>query len=143
MKTKYTAILSVLMVSTLLITSSFKKMANPLLGKWELKSKTEQKIQDGNVMETSQKNYKSGKKTYEFMVEDKLVIAEDYGKTKEKKKYFIEGSNVYIGKEKTPNNMYTITLKGNATVLFKTKTKTKEGKTTVETDELILQRIVQ
>lgn len=141
MKTKYTAVLSVLTILTLLMTTSFKKMANPLFGKWELKTKTEQKIQNGNVLETSQKNYKPGKKTYEFMAEDKLLITDDYGKAKEKKKYIVEGSSLYIGKDKTPDNLYTITLKGNSVTLFKTKTKTKEGKTTVETDELILEKI--
>lgn len=122
-----------------LATMSFKKMANPLIGKWQILKKIEQKIQDGNVMERFEKNYKPGKKTYEFTSDNKLLITDN--KDKEKKKYVVEGSSLYIGKEKTANNMYTIISKGNTVVLSRTKTKTKEGKTTLETDELTLEKI--
>lgn len=120
----------------LFVSMSFKKMVNPLLGKWQLNTKLEEKIQDGVVLEKSEKNYKPGKKVYEFLPEGKLIIHEDHGKSKEKKKYSQEGPDVRIG-----DNLYTMTFNGNNLLLSKTKSKTKEGKTTVETDELRLERI--
>ena len=116
--------------STLVILTSlhFRMMANPFLGKWELKSKIVQKFENSKLQEGFEKNYKPNKKVYEFMLEDKLVINEDNGKTKEKKKYFIEGSSVYIGKEKSEKNKYNYTFnKDNTLKLEQKRLKTKEG----------------
>lgn len=144
MKIRYMIKGSLLLLLVATLTMSLKRMANPIFGKWQLNTKIEQKIQNGTVLETREKNYKPGKKSYEFLTEGKLVISDDYGKSKEKKKYHIDGMNIYIGKSKTPDNFYTCSYaENNKLVLFRTKTKTKEGKTTVETDELRLERLPQ
>jgi hypothetical protein len=117
-------------------------MANPFLGKWQLKAKITQKLENGLLQEGSEKNYKPNKKIYEFMAEDKLTVIEDNGKTKEKKKYYIEGSSIYIGKEKTEKNMYTYTFnKDNTVTLNKKRVKTKEGITSEDIEILTFEKI--
>ena len=145
MKNKHIIFGSIVMILIALTTLSFKRMILPIQGKWQVKAKIEQKIQNGVVLETNEKNYKEGKKTFEFAADNKLMIVDDYGKSKEKKKYVIEGNKIYIGKEMHADNLYTCTFSDNnkKVTLFRTKTKTKEGKTTVETDELRLERMSQ
>lgn len=121
---------------------SFRKMTpHPLVGKWRLVTKTEQKVENGTVVESHYKAYKPGKKTYEFMADNKLTIIENAGKQKEKKRYILEGNDLYVGKEKTPDNKYSLTFSDNKVTMLRSRTKAREGKTTVETDELLLERI--
>ena len=137
---KFTLILFT--VATLAISFNFKMMANPFLGKWQLKSKIVQKFENGKLQEGSEKNYKPNKKIYEFMVEDKLTVIDDNGKTKEKKKYYIEGSLIYIGKEKTEKNQYTYTFnKDNTVTLNQKRIKTKEGITYEDIEILTFEKI--
>ncbi len=137
---KFTLILFA--VAILAISFNFKMMANPFLGKWQLKSKIVQKLENGKLQEGFEKNYKPNKKIYEFMAEDKLTVIEDNGKTKEKKKYYIEGSSIYIGKEKTVKNMYSYTFnKDNTVTLNQNRVKTKEGITSEDIEILTFEKI--
>ena len=129
-------------VTTLAISLNFRMMANPFLGKWQLKAKITQKLENGLLQEGCEKNYKPNKKIYEFMAEDKLTVIEDNGKTKEKKKYFIEGSSIYIGKEKTEKYMYTYTFnKDNTVTLNQKRVKTKEEITFEDIEILTFEKI--
>jgi hypothetical protein len=117
-------------------------MANPFLGKWQLKSKIVQKLENGKLQEGFEKNYKPNKKIYEFMGEDKLIVIEDDGKTKEKKKYVVEGNSIYIGKEKTEKNQYIFTFnKDNTVTLDQKRIKTKEGITFEDIEILTFEKI--
>jgi hypothetical protein len=137
---KFTFIL--LAVATLAISLNFKMMANPFLGKWQLKSKIVQKLENGKLQEGFEKNYKPNKKIYEFMGEDKLIVIEDDGKTKEKKKYVVEGNSIYIGKEKTEKNQYIFTFnKDNTVTLDQKRIKTKEGITFEDIEILTFEKI--
>ncbi len=131
-----------LAVATLAISLNFKMMANPFLGKWQLKSKIVQKLENGKLQEGFEKNYKPNKKIYEFMEEDKLTVIEDDGKTKEKKKYVVEGNLIYIGKEKTEKNQYIFTFnKDNTVTLNQKRIKTKEGITFEDIEILTFEKI--
>jgi hypothetical protein len=131
-----------LAVATLAISFNFKMMANPFLGKWQLKSKIVQKLENGKLQEGFEKNYKPNKKIYEFMVEDKLTVIEDDGKTKEKKKYVVEGNLIYIGKEKTEKNQYIFTFnKDNTVTLNQKRIKTKEGITFEDIEILTFEKL--
>lgn len=137
---KFTFIL--LAVSTLAISLNFKMMANSFLGKWQLKSKIVQKLENGKLQEGFEKNYKPNKKIFEFMEEDKLTIIEDDGKTKEKKKYVVEGNLIYIGKEKTEKNQYIFTFnKDNTVTLNQKRIKTKEGITFEDIEILTFEKL--
>ena len=131
-------------IALVLMSFSLKKMANPFLGKWQLVSKIEIKYENNNLQERFEKYYKPSKKVYNFLAADKLVVSEDYGKSKEKKSYWVEGNAVYIGKEKSEKTKYTYTFNPNQTVTLKrVKTKTKNNITYVENEEIVLSRLIE
>lgn len=140
MKTSYITLLA-LAIAFLLMGMKMQETADILTGRWQLNTKIEKETEDGVVTESSEKSYPKGKKSFEFSPGNKLVISDDYGKVKEKKKYVLEDKYVYIGKEKSLENRYTITLNGNQLTLFRTKTKDKKGKTRIETDELKFEKL--
>lgn len=132
------------LIALILMSFSLKKMANPFIGKWQLVSKIEVKYENDQLQERFEKNYKPAKKVYEFSTSNKLTIIEDYGKSKEKKSYWVEGNVVYIGKEKTENTKFNYTFNPDQTVTLKrTKTKVKNNITYVENEELVLSRIIE
>lgn len=141
---KHKIILSFVLASFFLMSFSFKKMANPFIGKWQLVSKIEMKFENDKLQERFEKYYKPSKKIYDFSSDDKVVIYEDYGKSKEKKSYWVEGNLVYIGKEKTENTKFNYTFNPDQTVTLKRiKTKVKNNITYVEDEEIVLTRLIE
>ena len=129
-------------VATITTSLQFRMMANPFLGKWQLNSKIVQKLENGKLQEGSEKNYKPKKKIYEFMADDKLIVIESNEKKKEKKRYFVEGNSIYVGKEKTEKNQYTYTFnKDNTVTLNQKRVKTKEGITSEDIEILTFEKI--
>jgi hypothetical protein len=111
-----------------------------LIGKWKAISKIEIDKTNGVVTETDRELYKAGEKTYEFTKKNTVIITQGFGKHKEELPAVSDGSKLFIGKSNKNKTPYIVTFQQGKTGLLKTETKTKKGKTIVETEEIILQR---
>jgi hypothetical protein len=111
-----------------------------LIGKWKAISKIEIDKTDGVITETDRELYKAGEKTYEFTKKNTVIITQGFGKHKEELPAVSDGSKLFIGKSNKNKTPYIVTLQQGKTRLLKTETKTKKGKTIVETEEVMLQR---
>ncbi|WP_316845048.1 hypothetical protein [Pedobacter psychrodurus] len=110
------------------------------MGKWKAISKIEIDKKDGVVTETERELYKAGEKTYEFTKKNTVIIIQGFGKHKEELPAISDGGKLFIGKSNKNKTPYLVTIQQGKARLLKTETKTKKGKTIVETEEVILQR---
>lgn len=110
-----------------------------LIGKWEAVSKIETEKTSGTVTDLDKDIYKAGEKSYEFK-NNKVIITQGFGKHKEELPAWTQGNKLFIGKNNKNKDAYIITYAQRRTTLLKTETKTKKGKTIVETEEVILKR---
>jgi hypothetical protein len=111
-----------------------------LIGKWKAISKIEIDKTDGVVTETDRELYKAGEKTYEFTKKNTVIITQGFGKHKEELPAVNDASKLFIGKSNKNKTPYLVTIQQGKVRLLKTETKTKKGKTIVETEEVMLQR---
>lgn len=111
-----------------------------LIGKWEAVSKIETEKTSGTVTDLDKDIYKAGEKSYEFTKNNKVIITQGFGKHKEELPAWTRGNKLFIGKNNKNKDAYIITYTQGRTTLLKTETKTKKGKTIVETEEVILKR---
>lgn len=111
-----------------------------IIGKWEAISKVETEKTSGIVTDLDKDLYKAGEKTYEFTKNNKLIIIQGFGKHKEELPAWTQGNKLFIGKNHKNKDFYMITYEQGRTKLLKTETKTKKGKTIIETEEVILKR---
>lgn len=111
-----------------------------LIGKWEAVSKIETEKTGGTVTDLDKDIYKAGEKSYEFTKNNKVIITQGFGKHKEELPAWTQGNKLFIGKNNKNKDAYTITYTQGRTTLLKTETKTKKGKTIIETEEVILKR---
>lgn len=111
-----------------------------LIGKWEAVSKIEIEKTSGKVIDSEKEIYKAGEKTYEFTKNNKLIITQGFGRHKEELASWTQGNKLFIGKNHKNKDPYLITYEPGRVKLLKTETKTKKGKTIVETEELILKK---
>jgi hypothetical protein len=92
------------------------------------------------VTETDRELYKAGEKTYEFTKKNTVIITQGFGKHKEELPAVNDGSKLFIGKSNKNKTPYLVTIQQGKVRLLKTETKTKKGKTIIETEEVMLQR---
>ncbi|WP_025145008.1 hypothetical protein [Pedobacter jeongneungensis] len=111
-----------------------------LIGKWKTISKIETDKTNGAVTESDKELYKAGEKTYEFTKKNTVIITQGFGKHREELPAVSDGNKLFIGKPNKNKTPYLITFQQNKISLLKTETKTKKGKTIVETEEVLLQR---
>lgn len=111
-----------------------------LIGKWEAITKIETEKTNGTVTELDKDIYKAGEKKYEFTKNNKVIITEGFGKHTEELPAWTQGNKLFIGKDHKNKDPYLITYEQGRTKLLKTETKTKKGKTIIETEEIILKR---
>ena len=111
-----------------------------LIGKWKVISKIEIDKKDGVITETERELYKAGEKTYEFTKKNTVIINQGFGKHKEELPATSDGAKLFIGKSSKNKIPYLVTIEQGKARLLKTETKTKKGKTIVETEEVTLQR---
>lgn len=111
-----------------------------LIGKWEAISKIEIEKTSGTVTDEDKDIYKTGEKTYEFTKNNKVIITQGFGKHIEELPAWTQGNKLFIGKNHKNKDSYLITYEQGRIKLLKTETKTKKGKTIVETEEVILKR---
>lgn len=111
-----------------------------LIGKWEAISKIETEKTSGTVTDLDKDIYKAGEKTYEFTKNNKLIITQGFGKHKEELPAWTQGNKLFIGKNHKNKDPYLVTYEQGRIKLLKTETKTKKGKTIIETEEVILKR---
>lgn len=111
-----------------------------IIGKWEAISKIETETSNGTVTDLDKDLYKAGEKTYEFTKNNTVIITQGFGRHREELPAWTEGSKLFIGKKHKNKDAYIVTYEQGTTKLLKTETKTKKGKTIVETEEVILKR---
>ncbi|MGN7989711.1 hypothetical protein ACTJKC_20370 [Pedobacter sp. 22226] len=111
-----------------------------LVGKWKATSKIETDKTDGKITESDKELYKANEKTYEFTKKSTVIITQGFGRHKEELPAVSDGSKLFIGKPNKNKTPYLVNLQQNKLTLLKTETKTKKGKTIVETEEVLLQR---
>lgn len=111
-----------------------------LMGKWKAISKIETDKVNGAVTENEEELYKAGEKTYEFTQKNTVIIIEGFGKHKEELPAVSADNKLFIGKSGKHKTPYSVSFEQDKIKLLKTETKTKKGKTIVETEEVILQR---
>lgn len=111
-----------------------------LIGKWAAISKLETEKIGNQTIDLDKDLYKSGEKSYEFTKNNKVTITQGFGKHKEQLPAWSVGNKLYIGKDHKNKDPYIITYGKDTVKLLKTETKTKKGKTIVETEEIILKR---
>ncbi|WP_316826995.1 hypothetical protein [Pedobacter miscanthi] len=111
-----------------------------LIGKWKAISKIEIDKTNGVVTENDKELYKAGEKTYEFTKKNTIIITQGFGKHREELPAVSDGNKLFIGKSNKHKTPYLVTVQQNKITLLKTETKTKKGKTIVETEEVLLQR---
>jgi hypothetical protein len=111
-----------------------------LIGKWKAISKIEIDKVNGAITDNDQELYKAGEKTYEFTPQNTVIIIQGFGKHKEELPAISRDSKLFIGKSGKNKTPYMVTFEEHKARLLKVETKTKKGKTIVETEEVILQR---
>lgn len=112
-----------------------KAQADPkLLGKWQVLTKSETEKDGPIVVESKNKIYTAGQKTYEFS--DKSVVISETGDEVKTKAVTYSDHSLTIG-----DNKYTYSVDGKKLRLTEVETKTKKGKSIVETEEYVLERI--
>ncbi|AFD07860.1 lipocalin family protein [Solitalea canadensis] len=125
-----------------LLTASFifsavvsKAQADPkLLGKWQVLTKSENEKDGPIVIESKNKIYTAGQKTYEFS--DKSVVISETGDEVKTKAVTYSNNSITIG-----DNKYTYSIDGKKLTLTEVETKTKKGKSIIETEEYVLERV--
>ena len=133
-------LISLLFTSFLSCAQSKVTTDEKLLGKWKVLSKIETDKTNGVITEQDTDLYTEGEKTYEFTKKNTVIIIQGHGKHREELPVRSQGDKLFIGKYKANKTPYIVSYEEDHATLLKTETKTKKGKTVVETEEVSLQR---
>ncbi|GGK78444.1 hypothetical protein ACD591_09090 [Rufibacter glacialis] len=111
-----------------------------LLGKWNVLSKTKTETFPGEAPEVEKEGYDAGEKTYTFTADGKLVIVDGHGNHSTTLPAWMDGDKLFIGQNHPNKQPYTVTIEGQRALLVKEETTTKDGRTLLKIEEVLLER---
>lgn len=114
---------------------------NRLVGKWNVRSKTDTEEVNGAVKETDRDVYQTGEKTYEFTPDGKLVITDGFGSHQTTLPVQMMEGKLYIGQFHQDKEPYTLTFTATGLEVVKRELEQKDGQTITEQEVVVLERL--
>lgn len=113
---------------------------NRLIGKWDVRSKTDTEEVNGAVKETDRDVYQPGEKTYEFTKDGRLVITDGFGRHQTTLPVQMTEGKLYVGEFRKGKEPYSLTFTATGLEMVKREGEQKDGQTIVEQEVVVLER---
>ncbi|WP_266202372.1 hypothetical protein [Pontibacter kalidii] len=120
--------------------SGLNPIDNRLVGKWDVRSKTDTEKVKGAEKETDRDVYQPGEKTYEFTAANKLIITDGFGRKQTTLPVWMVEGKLYIGQYHQNKVPYTITFTENGLRLVKEEESHEDGEITMQQEVVVLER---
>ncbi|MHC2991291.1 hypothetical protein OB13_06735 [Pontibacter sp. HJ8] len=113
---------------------------NRLIGKWDVRSKTDTEEVKGVKKETDREEYQPGEKTYEFTVDNKLIITDDFGRYQTTLPVQMMEGKLYLGQFHKGKEPYTLAFTENRLEMVKKEEEQENGQVVVQQQVVVLER---
>jgi hypothetical protein len=120
--------------------SGLNPIDNRLVGKWDVRSKTDTEEVKGVEKETEHEVYQPGEKTYEFTAANKLIITDGFGRKQITLPVWMVEGKLYIGQYHQNKVPYTVAFTENGLTLVKEEEKLEDGQVFVQQEVVVLER---
>lgn len=120
--------------------SGLNPIDNRLVGKWDVRSKTDTEEVKGVEQETEHEVYQPGEKIYEFTAANKLIITDGFGQKQTTLPVWMVEGKLYIGRYHQNKAPYTVEFTENGLKLVKHEEEHEDGNVTVQLEVVVLER---